>query len=403
MGAEQGTVASSKPRPGRQPQMPPPPLGIPTQQAPIGQDELGRTKTEGVTPKSSMIGNTVCAPMPLPPPPVLQNPFEAPIPFAGQRDARLLAQERLAQRPPLERVPSGSTEPVEEPTRRRWGENHPQRPQYREVPWQSSKQVAWVDEAEYWGHWEPPRAQGAAQGAALGAALGAERAPSGPSPSPQRGQSVQESRGQAAQEDRHWQQQPRSGYDPAKNRAAVPQGIKAYEKILPSMEENLWRLALDMGNFEWDERSKTNVMRIGYEKSFSNPSYWVYWTCEWIEEKKWYKRIGPLTEVSRIRHSGGTISVSPQEFALLPRCLRFSVRVDPDVLRCHTEHLTLRDPNVLVEHMANLKKHIKYLDDYLGNLVMCMDENAQPPPPPVLEPIREGATSSGHQQHPGYQ
>ncbi len=205
------------------------------------------------------------------------------------------------------------------------------------------------------------------------------------------------------QEERQsWAQPQRSGYDPAKNRAAIPQGIRAYDKFLPSMEENLWKLALDQGNFEWDGHAKTNVMRIGYEKSLSDPSAWVYWTCEWIEEKKWYKRIGPLTEVNRIRQWGGTISVSPQEFALLPRCLRFSVRVDADVMRKHIDHLTLRDPDVLVEHMANLKKHIKYLDDYLGTLVTCLEEDAQPPPPPVLEP-RTGAQSSGHQPQSGYQ
>ncbi len=105
--------------------------------------------------------------------------------------------------------------------------------------------------------------------------------------------------------------------------------------IRPSMVENLRELANDFSNYTWDDSSKTNFMVIGWERALEDPDKTVTWICEWIDEKKWYKRIMPVPEVNEVRKFGGPVYVSPQEFALIPRSIKLAAPVKDDVLLEH--------------------------------------------------------------------
>ncbi len=308
MGSEQGAVTSAKRRPrappGSQmascqfaplPQLAVPPIPPKFEMGPgpeqphigqrppaAGQDLIGEgtfgsdpvaesdlARTQAVVAKSSFVlpaGSGTAPTLPVPPP------------FPGQRDVRELDKERRAAGLPT----------FEETHQRRWGQQPQQQQQQH---WQSGTyEKDWSASAGGTSSWGGQRPF--------------------VSPSPQRTSSELEGR-------RDWARTT-SGYDPTKDRTQVPKGVRAYGTIRPSMVDNLWELADDFQNYNWDERTQVNCMTIGYERAASNPNATVQWTCEWVDEKKWFKRIGPVAEVDKIRSIGGVIPVSPQEFALIP-------------------------------------------------------------------------------------
>ncbi|MCP4243480.1 MAG: hypothetical protein GY772_23240 [bacterium] len=114
-----------------------------------------------------------------------------------------------------------------------------------------------------------------------------------------------------------------------------------------------------------------------------------------MDEKKWFKRIGPVAEVDKIRNIGGVISVSPQEFALIPRRVTITAPVNDWVKEQHMDHLTVRDPDVMVQQLVKMRAHLTELEGFVAALIHHSGAREQPPPPPVQG--SSGARSSGYQ------
>ncbi len=297
-------------------------------------------------------------------------------PFPGQRDVRELDRERRAAGQPT----------FEEMQTRRWGPQsqwqQQQQQQCQQQPQQQQQQQQQPQQQQ--AHWQSGAYEQDWSAAAGGTSWGGQRPFA--SPSPQRTQSELEGR-------RDWART--SGYDPDKDRSKVPTGVRAYDTIRPNMVDNLWELANDFRNYKWNEWTQVNCMTIGYERAALNPNTPVQWTCEWVDEKKWFKRIGPVAEVDKIRNNGGVIAVSPQEFALIPRRVTISAPVKDWVLEEHQDHLTVRDPDVMEQQLVKLRAHLTEVEAFVAALIEHSSTREQPPPPPVQG--SSGARSSGYQ------
>ncbi len=72
-------------------------------------------------------------------------------------------------------------------------------------------------------------------------------------------------------------------------------------------------------NYSWHTTNKNNYFIIGTEPALEATNKEVIWYCEWNPERSMYKQIPTVLEVEASRRAGGSVAVSPQEFALIPK------------------------------------------------------------------------------------
>ncbi len=111
---------------------------------------------------------------------------------------------------------------------------------------------------------------------------------------------------------------------------------------------------MDFGNCAWDEPTKTNHFVIGTEPALQAPRMSVTWYCEWNHEKSIYKRIPTVHEVDQTRKQGGTIPVSPQEFALIPNTLALQMKMPRELLETMQEEQGKKQESNQVSEMLQL-------------------------------------------------
>ncbi len=93
-----------------------------------------------------------------------------------------------------------------------------------------------------------------------------------------------------------------------------------------------------------DETSKTNTFVIGTGPALEAANQKVTWFCEWHHERRQYKRIPTVLEVDEKRKTGGSIPVSPQEFALIPNTVELKLRIPLELVEATKDRPSLSQP-----------------------------------------------------------